>query len=365
MQSGLYIVVGSLEGEDGTIIDFYLQRLLYNELISDADAQTFRLFGEEIEVHEAAAHFHDQSVESLTQVVGAGTATEAQVTLKPAGSEVLTALSEGGQFNHNCKAGFLPNLTQLQYVVSHRILHQLSPFRPLCPVCLGTELLDEQLRLRGLVDLQQLLDITPALDHVTKRNVALVQLGYQQPGDGTFDDREWGIVFEEADEETLRAMNVVRDPDGSLWQLPAAEATDASAVNVVTPQPTDPDAIASLPRKAFGELGMPAEDANCLVCQEAMESEDIVAEMPCSHVFHEQCIESWLAEQNMCPLCCFRLPAAEDEEEKEEASGGAGESTDRHSINEMGAAESDEVAEILLPRQEGGSGRSAEADRAA
>ncbi|KAK7849382.1 e3 ubiquitin-protein ligase rduf1 [Quercus suber] len=30
--------------------------------------------------------------------------------------------------------------------------------------------------------------------------------------------------------------------------------------------------------------------------------------MPCSHIFHRQCIVEWLNNSHCCPICLFKMP---------------------------------------------------------
>ena len=53
----------------------------------------------------------------------------------------------------------------------------------------------------------------------------------------------------------------------------------------------------------------------CSVCHEQLMQD--VNILPCSHRFHNECIESWITSHNSCPLC--RAPIVEPEEEDEEA----------------------------------------------
>ncbi|XP_034672532.1 NEP1-interacting protein-like 1 [Vitis riparia] len=55
------------------------------------------------------------------------------------------------------------------------------------------------------------------------------------------------------------------------------------------------------------------EDVNstdkCIICLEEFATESEVSRMPCSHVYHEDCIIEWLERSQMCPLCRFKMPA--------------------------------------------------------
>ncbi|KAK3029318.1 hypothetical protein RJ639_038416 [Escallonia herrerae] len=49
----------------------------------------------------------------------------------------------------------------------------------------------------------------------------------------------------------------------------------------------------------------------CAVCLDEMLLGRQVTRMPCSHVFHGECIVRWLKESHDCPLCRHKLPTAE------------------------------------------------------
>ncbi|KAJ3683786.1 hypothetical protein LUZ60_014013 [Juncus effusus] len=74
------------------------------------------------------------------------------------------------------------------------------------------------------------------------------------------------------------------------------------------PPPASRDAIDSLhvvrieQRHLNGEL-------NCAVCKERFVIGTEGREMPCEHVYHEECIVPWLEQHNSCPVCRYELPA--------------------------------------------------------
>ena len=67
--------------------------------------------------------------------------------------------------------------------------------------------------------------------------------------------------------------------------------------------------VARLVHATFGELGEGGQGGNrndrdpCIVCQLDFEAEDPVIKLPCSHVFHEECLRPWLSRKKNCPYC--------------------------------------------------------------
>lgn len=56
--------------------------------------------------------------------------------------------------------------------------------------------------------------------------------------------------------------------------------------------------------KDNGELELP----NCIICISNIELNSDTLLLPCGHMFHEECIKTWLQKHNTCPVCRFELP---------------------------------------------------------
>jgi len=54
----------------------------------------------------------------------------------------------------------------------------------------------------------------------------------------------------------------------------------------------------------------------CSICQEEMELDQIAIRMPCSHLYHADCLEPWLKEHNTCPLDRYELLTDDEEYNK-------------------------------------------------
>ncbi|TXG56460.1 hypothetical protein EZV62_017773 [Acer yangbiense] len=55
-----------------------------------------------------------------------------------------------------------------------------------------------------------------------------------------------------------------------------------------------------------------SEMMNCSICLEELWLESYGLAMPCSHVFHAECIMKWLKQSHFCPLCRYEMPTDRD-----------------------------------------------------
>mmetsp|Transcript_42946 Transcript_42946/g.58319 ORF Transcript_42946/g.58319 Transcript_42946/m.58319 type:complete len:115 (+) Transcript_42946:1022-1366(+) len=67
---------------------------------------------------------------------------------------------------------------------------------------------------------------------------------------------------------------------------------------------------------------MPAEDLPCAICLSDFKDTDEETEiiiLPCkAHFFHVECIESWLKNNSVCPICRMQVTNANLKEQKKE-----------------------------------------------
>ncbi|KAK8919007.1 E3 ubiquitin-protein ligase RING1 [Platanthera zijinensis] len=72
--------------------------------------------------------------------------------------------------------------------------------------------------------------------------------------------------------------------------------------------PASKAAIESMPTVEISasHVGM---DIHCAVCMEAFELGGEVREMPCKHIYHQDCIFPWLSLRNSCPVCRHQMPS--------------------------------------------------------
>lgn len=74
----------------------------------------------------------------------------------------------------------------------------------------------------------------------------------------------------------------------------------------------DDDKRPAMSRDARHELRVVTvmQEDVCVVCQEAMPQGSKAKSMPCGHLFHDDCLITWVEKNNSCPTCRFdELPS--------------------------------------------------------
>ncbi|GLT67024.1 hypothetical protein SLA2020_393590 [Shorea laevis] len=88
-------------------------------------------------------------------------------------------------------------------------------------------------------------------------------------------------------------------------------------------QPASKSAIESMPTVEIESTHVNSE-CHCAVCTEPFELGIKAREMPCKHIYHEDCIIPWLSIRNSCPVCRHQLPADHSEENGSDSTGAVG-----------------------------------------
>ena len=71
--------------------------------------------------------------------------------------------------------------------------------------------------------------------------------------------------------------------------------------------------IGRLPSHVYTDGEMSAEDAKCTIClDDFIAGESMLKVLHCGHVYHEQCITTWLHTRKHCPLCLQNVDSAQD-----------------------------------------------------
>lgn len=78
------------------------------------------------------------------------------------------------------------------------------------------------------------------------------------------------------------------------------------------PPPASKSFVETLPKISV-DSELQKEANRCPVCLLDYELEEEVLKLPCKHIFHEECITTWLKQANTCCVCRHELPKQEDE----------------------------------------------------
>ncbi|CAA0836747.1 RING-H2 finger C2A [Striga hermonthica] len=97
--------------------------------------------------------------------------------------------------------------------------------------------------------------------------------------------------------------------DRLLDQLSQIEANGIGRVD--NNPPASKAAVESMPTVQIID-GHISVESHCAVCKEPFELGTDAREMPCKHLYHQDCILPWLALTNSCPVCRHELPTDMD-----------------------------------------------------
>lgn len=50
------------------------------------------------------------------------------------------------------------------------------------------------------------------------------------------------------------------------------------------------------------EKVVPPAEEQCRICLDDFEAQECL-KLPCSHIFHEECLKKWCSQQKVCPNC--------------------------------------------------------------
>ncbi|KAL0372845.1 UNVERIFIED_CONTAM: E3 ubiquitin-protein ligase RING1 [Sesamum calycinum] len=88
--------------------------------------------------------------------------------------------------------------------------------------------------------------------------------------------------------------------------------------------PASKSAVDALPSINVDEALLKSDLAQCAVCMDDFEMGTVAKQMPCKHVYHQDCILPWLELHNSCPVCRYELPTDDPEYESKGNSGRSG-----------------------------------------
>ncbi|XP_016352774.1 E3 ubiquitin-protein ligase RNF126-like [Sinocyclocheilus anshuiensis] len=107
--------------------------------------------------------------------------------------------------------------------------------------------------------------------------------------------------------------NVAMGPWGVLHSNPMDYAWGANGLDAIItqllnqfentgPPPADKEKIKSLPTVQITQEHVGA-GLECPVCKEDYSTGENVRQLPCNHLFHNDCVVPWLEQHDTCPVC--------------------------------------------------------------
>jgi hypothetical protein len=80
------------------------------------------------------------------------------------------------------------------------------------------------------------------------------------------------------------------------------------AMGGVPENPVSEDILSELPEFKIEDLNkIPQEKKDCVICMNTFVKNDTAIILPCTHLFHSDCIKNWFKSSNTCPICKFKL----------------------------------------------------------
>ncbi|XP_073293168.1 probable E3 ubiquitin-protein ligase RHC2A [Primulina huaijiensis] len=182
-------------------------------------------------------------------------------------------------------------------------------------------------------------------------NPVIVLRGLNDGGDGREAAAGFELYYDEGAGSGLRPLpaSISEFLLGSgferlLDQLAQIEANGIARIERNTP--ASKAAIGSMPTVEISGQHI-ALESHCAVCKEPFELGVEAREMPCNHLYHQDCILPWLSLKNSCPVCRHELPTDNENVNR------------NHDVNEVNRGENevandDETVGLTIWRLPGG-----------
>jgi len=108
---------------------------------------------------------------------------------------------------------------------------------------------------------------------------------------------------------TSNKRGIVKQAEVPVYVPPAIHHHPPVYMDIPPPSPppvnreTVADKIDKIPTYKFSPKPDQEEAPICLICQCQYQPDEDIKKLPCSHDFHTACVDSWLIDNDSCPLC--------------------------------------------------------------
>ncbi|OAE22339.1 hypothetical protein AXG93_1024s1070 [Marchantia polymorpha subsp. ruderalis] len=135
--------------------------------------------------------------------------------------------------------------------------------------------------------------------------------------------------------QTLVGQNIevrVELPDGPLYVGNPGDYVDARGFEMLLQQmaendnsrrgapPASKTAVECLPSISIEQAHVDDGSAVCAICKDVVALGEPAKQLPCLHLYHNDCILPWLSSRNSCPVCRYELPTDDPDYEEQKQS---------------------------------------------
>ncbi|CAF1350599.1 unnamed protein product [Adineta steineri] len=81
----------------------------------------------------------------------------------------------------------------------------------------------------------------------------------------------------------------------------------AAPVNINREPPATRATLSALPVVQFGQEPDQFNQTECAICRANFEADEPLKKLECAHLFHSECVDTWLSVTGICPICRHRM----------------------------------------------------------
>lgn len=105
--------------------------------------------------------------------------------------------------------------------------------------------------------------------------------------------------------------------------------------------PATKASVEAMPTIKITQDHLNSDASQCAVCKDTFEEGANARQMPCKHMYHEDCILPWLEQHSTCPVCRYAMPTDEPQQERAAAAQAAQDPSVNSSVNPRGNTNSE------------------------
>ncbi|KAL3692426.1 hypothetical protein R1sor_006077 [Riccia sorocarpa] len=121
-------------------------------------------------------------------------------------------------------------------------------------------------------------------------------------------------------------------PDGPMYVGNPGDYVDARGFEMLLQQMAENDnsrrgappaskaAVDCLPSVSIEQSHVDDGSAVCAICKDVVAVGEAAKQLPCLHLYHQDCILPWLSSRNSCPVCRYELPTDDPDYEEQKRS---------------------------------------------